>query len=250
MNKLIDRLLSWCTLPILGLVITACYLLGTTWLLFDRLEPLKTMPLNEIGDFLAGVFGALAFFWLVIGYFMQNRELSLNREELIISRKSLVKQAEELNNSVKEQREIVRLTKMEMKNEKNSQLPVIEITSSYYYPSGSMMPHFGGSSKTYENTFRLYLKNHGSEVRNSYLLYESSNGIEKTEIQQIKDGANFTLITSSSLENEFSLKLIFLTRSLTKHYQILNFKMKPDSDNELIATPQAIIELQEDTYDH
>ncbi len=34
-----------------------------------------SMPLNEVGDFLAGSFSPLAFAWLAYGYWMQNREL-------------------------------------------------------------------------------------------------------------------------------------------------------------------------------
>lgn len=82
MNKLKKTFLSWFTLPVLGLVITAFYLLGATWLLSDRVSQLGTMPLNEIGDFLAGIFGALAFFWLIIGYFMQNKELKNNNKSI------------------------------------------------------------------------------------------------------------------------------------------------------------------------
>ena len=33
------------------------------------------MPLNEVGDFLAGSFSPLAFAWLAYGYWMQNKEL-------------------------------------------------------------------------------------------------------------------------------------------------------------------------------
>jgi hypothetical protein len=56
------------------------------------------MTLNEVGDFLAGAFGALAFFWLVLGYFMQNSELKLNR-------KSLEQQIEEFKKSVETQKQ-------------------------------------------------------------------------------------------------------------------------------------------------
>lgn len=37
---------------------------------------------NTLGDFLAGAFAPLAFFWLVVGYFLQRRELELQRHEL------------------------------------------------------------------------------------------------------------------------------------------------------------------------
>jgi hypothetical protein len=51
------------------------------------------MNLNELGDYLAGVFSPLAFLWLIYGYFKQNSELRLNR-------KSLENQIEEFKKSV------------------------------------------------------------------------------------------------------------------------------------------------------
>lgn len=40
-----------------------------------------SMPLNEVGDFLAGSFSPLAFAWLAYGYWMQNRELKSSVEQ-------------------------------------------------------------------------------------------------------------------------------------------------------------------------
>ena len=50
--------------------------------------------LNELGDFLAGVSTPLAFGWLVYGYFLQTRELGLQRQELEETRKTLGEQVE------------------------------------------------------------------------------------------------------------------------------------------------------------
>jgi len=77
-----------------GVLVTAFYLgmIGTysvqNWERITRMEP------NNFGDYLAGVFGPLAFAWLVIGYFQQGRELRM--------------QAEELRNSVEQQKDLVR----------------------------------------------------------------------------------------------------------------------------------------------
>ncbi|WP_191603722.1 hypothetical protein [Marinomonas algicola] len=40
--------------------------------------PSPKLGLNEIGDYLAGSFSPLAFFWLAYGYWMQNKELKSN----------------------------------------------------------------------------------------------------------------------------------------------------------------------------
>lgn len=49
---------------------------------------------NELGDFLAGVFSPLAFLWLIVGYFLQARELNLTRKELSSQTKALIAQSE------------------------------------------------------------------------------------------------------------------------------------------------------------
>tara|TARA_R110000764_G_scaffold224754_1_gene314038 strand:+ start:218 stop:958 length:741 start_codon:yes stop_codon:yes gene_type:complete len=75
MRGFLDKLLSWCTLPALGMVLTVNYVLLVYWRFNDRFFQLEKMPLNEVGDFLAGAFGPVAFGWLIIGYVMQNKEL-------------------------------------------------------------------------------------------------------------------------------------------------------------------------------
>ena len=68
------------------------------------MEKLPLMELNEIGDFCAGIFGPITFFWMVIGFIMQTQELKQ-------SSKSLQLQAEELANSVQQQADMVNLTR-------------------------------------------------------------------------------------------------------------------------------------------
>ena len=78
----------------------------------DAWELLRRGDLNELGDFLAGVFTPLAFLWLVYGYFLQSSELRLQREELALTRKQLGKQTELLQDQVTadHQHSIPRLT--------------------------------------------------------------------------------------------------------------------------------------------
>ncbi|SHF80551.1 hypothetical protein SAMN02745753_02690 [Marinomonas polaris DSM 16579] len=76
------------------------------------------MPLNEVGDFLSGSFSPLAFAWLAYGYWMQNKEISMNREELMISRKALEAQAKELANSVDQQKYMAAIAKQEIEYNK------------------------------------------------------------------------------------------------------------------------------------
>jgi hypothetical protein len=67
-----------------GLAITSAWLIlgvlyiesTTGWTRFTR------MPADELGNFLEGAFAPLAFLWLVIGYFLQKKELEQNTAAL------------------------------------------------------------------------------------------------------------------------------------------------------------------------
>lgn len=100
-------------LTTIGIGTTAAYSLVIALLVGDRVGQLNTMPLNELGDFLAGVFGPLAIFWLILGFLQQGKELQQ-------STRALELQAHELNNSVQQQRELVAVSREQMKAELES----------------------------------------------------------------------------------------------------------------------------------
>ncbi|BAN54204.1 MULTISPECIES: hypothetical protein [Pseudomonas] len=83
----------------IGAAATLTYLVGMTVLTWGRIGSLGEMPLNEVGDFLAGAFGPVAFLWLVLGFLQQGYELRM--------------QATELKNSVEQHKEMVKTTKQE-----------------------------------------------------------------------------------------------------------------------------------------
>ena len=56
----------------------ACFVIYANWKWTKVLE----LEPNELGDFLAGAFAPPVFGWLILGYFMQARELRLQVEEL------------------------------------------------------------------------------------------------------------------------------------------------------------------------
>ena len=83
---------------------TAIYLGGWILVVAARHEEFFSLDLNELGDFLAGSFGPLAFAWLILGYIQQGKELKLSSEALQL-------QAQELKNSVDAQRELVAVSR-------------------------------------------------------------------------------------------------------------------------------------------
>ncbi|AUG08902.1 hypothetical protein CXQ82_20810 [Pseudomonas sp. S09G 359] len=87
-----------------GWVVTGLYLVAIAVLAFWKRDAWSGLTLNEIGDFLAGAFGPIAFLWLVLGYIQQGRELKISSD-------ALVQQAAELKNSVQQQADLVAVSR-------------------------------------------------------------------------------------------------------------------------------------------
>lgn len=90
---------------IISVIAFLLYCLDVGWVIFEPLQ------LNQIGDLLAGIFGPLAIFWLVLGFFQQG-------EELRNSVNTLKLQAKELALSVEQQKELVAVTRDTLEHER------------------------------------------------------------------------------------------------------------------------------------
>jgi hypothetical protein len=68
----------------LGITVTTIWIGGGIWYVAHVSEttPTQNFSLEAVGSFLEGVFAPLAFLWLVIGLFIQQRELANNTEAL------------------------------------------------------------------------------------------------------------------------------------------------------------------------
>ena len=90
----------------LGLILT---LIGIGLIIVPRFcdvwALLRTGRLNELGDFLAGVFTPVALGWLVYGYFLQKTELGLQRQELQQTRETLGQQVKVLQEQAAAERQ-------------------------------------------------------------------------------------------------------------------------------------------------
>ncbi len=86
-------------LPMIGLGLSAIYIVGVALYLWVQGQNPADLRLNELGDFLGGVSSPLAFLWLVLGFFQQSREIRL-------SNKALHLQAREMRRSVDEHRRL------------------------------------------------------------------------------------------------------------------------------------------------
>ena len=66
----------------IAVIATFLWIIIGTVVISAKFDSISGMPLNEIGDFLAGFFSPVAFMWLVVGYFQQGEELKLNTRAL------------------------------------------------------------------------------------------------------------------------------------------------------------------------
>lgn len=93
-----------------GLFGTAAWILVIGLYAYGARSTFSAIAPNEFGDFLAGAFAPLAFFWLVLGFLQQGAELRN-------SGKALWLQGRELQNSVTQQRELVKAARDQIKVE-------------------------------------------------------------------------------------------------------------------------------------
>lgn len=83
-------------------------IVAVSWVLFWAIfvackwPDVRNMPLNNLGDFLAGVFAPVAFLWLTLGYFQQGDELRQNTQAL----KMQANELKQSNEALKHQTEL------------------------------------------------------------------------------------------------------------------------------------------------
>ncbi len=197
---------------------------------------LKPITLNEIGDFLAGLFGPLAIFWLVLGFFQQGDELRNSVETLKL-------QADELRNSVEQQKAMVSITgkqldldiqvRKEQTKEKIAQnLPQIQIR-------GGGISSFGGRAG---KRYSYFIKNIGAAAASISLNFNEIDGISITPNQwAFTDTANeveFTIVTTNTELPEKGINIVVQLNNTrgqqrTQEYLVGNFtpvllKMDPE----------------------
>ncbi|WP_223532126.1 hypothetical protein [Pseudomonas sp. BF-R-30] len=99
---------------------TALYIGGAILIMGARFDELITLELNAIGDLSAGVFGPVAFLWLVLGYIQQGRELKISSDALQM-------QAAELKESVEQQKALVEAQQENLRHYERSLEPLLEL---------------------------------------------------------------------------------------------------------------------------
>lgn len=136
--------------------------------------------LNELGDFLAGIFAPVAFLWLVLGYVQQGKQLEQNTKALEQQEKALQLQIDEMKESVKQQQQLVSLHQFEHEQRMKSVEPLFLFFDSQVNLIGYGYENDGHEGPDYLLSF--IIKNIGSEVKTVYVTNNLKQLINKFEV--------------------------------------------------------------------
>lgn len=176
-----------------GLSFSAIYVLVVWAIIRSPLVDIeKPLELNELGDFCAGVFGPLAIFWLILGFFQQKKELEQNREALLM-------QAVELKKTVEHQGNIAEVTKQQAEfdrevydNEKEQarlkSLPKISVAD--FRVTGGSLDGLGAEKERFRYTYQITFRNEGGGAANNigFTTMPQIRDIEKQKITYLGEG--------------------------------------------------------------
>lgn len=153
----------------IGIFITLIYTLAIAVLIAPKIDTFQAMPLNEIGDFLAGLFGPLGLLWLILGYMQQGEELRLSTRALLL-------QAEELKNSVEQQRELVEVSRQQVESERESLIYERQLREEATKPIISIKDGGGMFRGDGECSYNVLVTNFGYAATNLTVDFHLSTG--------------------------------------------------------------------------
>ncbi|VVT07706.1 hypothetical protein [Hoeflea sp. EC-HK425] len=147
-----------------GVLTTLVYIGIFCWLFGAQISEIRTLEPNELGDFFAGVFGPVALFWVVLGFFQQGVELRHSVETLKL-------QAEELKNSVEQQRELVKASRDQIEFDREINLAQRARHEVSIRPDFKVSPA-GSSQSGKEISFKIEILNRGEIALDVWVFIE------------------------------------------------------------------------------
>lgn len=188
----------------IGVVVSALWLAFMAYMLFS---PELPSELNAWGDFFAGFFAPLAFLWLVLGYLQQGEELRHSRAALLL-------QAEELRKSVEQQRELVDVTRTQVRQEMQAhdeerEARIAAVRPAFVISSGGTLGDGRGL------TYKLDVRNVGQDASSIKISIDppelaGGQGFWVVDHMGPRDSRTFDLRTSDSTVIKCRLTIDFL----------------------------------------
>ncbi|MBC3906220.1 hypothetical protein [Undibacterium umbellatum] len=162
------------------------------------------LKINEIGDALAGFFSPVAFLWLVYGYLQQGRELKLSSDALRL-------QAQELQNSVQQQKALVEIGQSELAAMQLAMEKQSDQEKEKFRPVFFIQGQGTGSGKQKVIRVTYTIKNTGStiskfEISSENLLIEP----HKYEIFQRDQTIKFSFEIDALIEQNLTITCVYV----------------------------------------
>ncbi|MEL6684378.1 MAG: hypothetical protein AAFX89_04960 [Pseudomonadota bacterium] len=224
----------------IGVGITGAYLLVVASISLGNWSEFAVLKPNEWGDFLAGAFGPLAIFWLVLGFFQQGHELRH-------SVKALELQAKELKNSVEQQKAMVGITErqlnldIEVRDEQNR----ISISRDLPYFQATAIGSAPGPGGNPTRRFRYQLTNIGADAAevmltlNSDLVSLSPERFNYTPKQKAHD-FSITTINEPEFPKDTEILLVVSCENVRGQARMQEFKIGNFNPELLTCVPQQV----------
>ncbi|MEB5930397.1 hypothetical protein [Acinetobacter schindleri] len=164
--------------------------------------------LNEFGDFIAGAFAPLAFFWLVRGFYQQGKGLEQNSKALKLQADELKKttdaldlQVKEMRASVEQQSRLAEFYENELKQKQFAAKPFLNFKSENFFIEDRQRGIRDADGEVidvemgYEASYNLIIENEGEVAKEISIIKVDSKRIICTrhEIQK-KLRMNFSFI--------------------------------------------------------
>ncbi|AYV46888.1 hypothetical protein CFHF_08200 [Caulobacter flavus] len=193
-------------MPVVGMAITAAWLMLFVGYIALNQDKVHDLEPNEVGDFLSGAFAPLAFLWLVLGFFQQGQELRNSSEALQM-------QGRELQQSVEQQRELVEVTREQLKFESDrlqserqqaerSAQPLLNLSPGMSMSSGSTITKKYFEMKNYGNECtRVHIR--GDEISTKKDRLSRGETCDFSIVLNGRDSLE-TLVTVSYLDGQFN----------------------------------------------
>lgn len=153
----------------------------------------ELLELNSFGDFLAGIFSPLAFFFLYIGYKQNTKALEIQAEELQKSTEALQYQVEEMKKSVEEQQKAFKFQEIQEESKHFSVMPSLSYKSNSFrlYDNQNTVYDENGDPQDFEieecADFDFTITNKGGNARHFTMIDIPTNVLSYSEFEIIKD---------------------------------------------------------------
>lgn len=205
-----------------GGILTVAYLALMGWWLSVNWMEFKCLKLNELGDFLAGTFGPVAFLWLVLGFIQQGRELKLSTDALRL-------QAEELRASVAQQIQLVAAQNSTLINHEKSSEPILELTSK-------------GESQFMGDYFNFFeIGNHGPYCEAIKIIFSDGVKVVERNIEPLISGGRRNLNVDYDLGAEVAVEVRYTRITGREGVQFFSLRMQhEDGDHWYSVSKQYI----------